>query len=213
LSPGSVGTDEEGTMTDEASSDTTGGDESSSDTADGCIAQPEQCHRMIECLDTAYPGLDLSEFEVDGACWCGGMEEAEDCLEVCLSQLDTVVTQYPTISECHGRYCPLEELNIDEPYGPSPCGAELTELLGLPVPGGYCAPDCDEVTQTCPGHSQTTAQGTCMFTGNPNNLCALRCYVDPYLFTLGNQCHCGAICRPYGGVDGDGHARGICTYD
>jgi hypothetical protein len=81
------------------------------------------------------------------------------------------------------------------------------------VAGSYCAPACGGVAMACPEHSQTIAQGTCMWSGNPDNLCALRCFVDPYIYESGTQCQCGAICRPYGGADADGNARGICTYD
>jgi hypothetical protein len=198
---------------DDATDDATT-DADTTDTGNGCFTQPEECQRMIECLDVILPGQPLEDFAVDGSCWCDSTQEnAMGCYTFCLDQLDAAVTQNPTVGECHGRYCPVEELNTEEPYGPGPCNANETDLSGLPLAGHYCAPDCGGVSQTCPEHTQTIAQGTCMWTGNPSNLCALRCYVDPYVFPSGTQCQCGATCKPYGGADGDGNARGVCTYD
>lgn len=229
LAPGVVACDDTNDDTgDEASTgdgdtgdgdgDTTGDGDTVDETGDGdtngCFEQPPECQQLIECLDVILPGQDLAKFQADGSCWCGSSQaEAQECYDFCLDQLDAAIMQNPTVGECHGRYCPVEELVTDEPYGPPPCAEGLTELGSLPVAGSYCAPACGGVAQACVEHSQTIAQGTCMFNGNPDDLCALRCYVDPYVFASGTQCQCGAVCRPYGGNDADGNARGICTYD
>ena len=77
----------------------------------GCWEQPPECQRLIECLDVTLPGQDLTMFEADGSCWCGSTsDEANDCYQICLDQLDAAVSQNPTVPECHGRFCPLEDL-------------------------------------------------------------------------------------------------------
>lgn len=184
----------------------------SNDDSSNCFEQPAECGQLIECLAVLLPGQDLGDFEPGGSCWCGTEEEAAACYQTCVDQLESAVADNPTLVECHGRYCPIEELEPNEPYGPPPCANGLTLLDDLPVPGSYCAPACEGLAEACIEHSQTIAQGTCMWSGNPN-LCAMRCYVDPYIFASGTQCQCGATCQPYGGVDGDGNARGICTFE
>ncbi len=214
--------DDEGATTDDVgdgdgdtTTDTGDGDGATATTttgdSGGCFDQPPECAQLIECLGVILPSQDLADYDVDGSCWCGTEAEALECYDVCVSQLDAAITQNPTVGECHGRYCPIEELDAAQPYGPPPCTAPAVLMDSLPVAGSYCAPPCGGVAQACPEHTQTIAAGQCTWGGEPN-LCALSCYVDPFVFASGTQCQCGAVCQPYGGADGDGNLRGICTF-
>ena len=64
----------------------------------------------------------------------------------------------------------------------------------------------------CPNHDQTTAVGTCYIVLGDTNYCISRCYVDSEVIG-GTQCQCGATCQPYGGPDGEGNMRGLCTFE
>ncbi len=207
--------------TDEASDTQTGdGDGDTMDTGDGdgdtgsCYPQPPECAQMMECFAEILPDVDVSKYGADGSCWCGTEDEALECYNTCKEQLDLAIEQNPTVGVCHGRYCPLEDLDPNEPYGPADNGCpEGSMALDLPVAGTYCAPECTGLAEFCPEHSQTIADGTCFWGGADVNYCALYCYVDPYVFASGTQCQCGATCQPYGGADADGNLRGVCTFE
>jgi hypothetical protein len=164
-----------------------------------------------------------AQFGEGGSCWCDNTEEAaQACFETCIEQLANAVEQNPTEPLCHGQYCPLEELDPEQPYGPVQNGScpdyGISEQLALQnpfgLPGSVCAPPCSGIANYCPGHPQTTAEGVCYLTVDDTNYCVTRCWVDPfYLGESGTQCQCGAICQPYGGADGEGNLRGICTYE
>jgi hypothetical protein len=201
------------TSTSETDSSDLGTDEGESETGGSCYEQPAECAQLIECLGVLLPDQDLSQYEPGGACWCGSEAEALECYDTCVTQLELAIEQNPTIGECHGRYCPLEELDAAQPYGPPPCSGDAMELQGLPVDGSYCAPPCGGFAKDCPEHSQTIAEGTCYWNGGDNGFCALWCYVDPYIYASGTQCQCGATCQPYGPNDGDGNQRGICSFE
>jgi hypothetical protein len=204
---------------DTSSTDPTGSEAEAETTANtdntdgGCFEQPAECAQLIECFGKILPNQDMSQFEAGGTCWCGTEQEALDCYNICVSQLEVAVEQNQTVGECHGRDCPLEELDAAQPYGPPPCSGDAMELQGLPVDGSYCAPPCGGFAKDCPEHSQTIAEGTCYWNGGDNGFCALWCYVDPYIYASGTQCQCGATCQPYGGADGSGNQRGICTFE
>ena len=193
---------------------TTTGDGDGDPTGNGCYPAPEECTRLVECLGVIVPAAQAdadAQLGENGSCWCGTEEEALACYDICKTQLDSAVAQNPTVGECHGRYCPLEELDPDQPYGPvvngaCPEGSVPQSLAGLD--GTYCAPPCTGIADLCPGHSQSNGDGTCLNNGN----CALLCYVEPYN-QLGTQCQCGATCQPLGQSDGNGNPLGICTFE
>jgi hypothetical protein len=202
-------------------SDVAATDDAGDDTdTSGCFPQSAECAQMIECLDVLVPDADLDDFNPEGACWCGSEAEASACHELCVEQLALAVEQHPTLGACHGRACPLDELDTTVPYRPWPCTGQHelefpSDPADAPVPGSYCAPICGTgfAAGDCPDHPQTVAEGTCFWIAGDVELCALRCFVDPFLYASGSQCQCGATCQPYGGNDGDGNARGICTFE
>jgi hypothetical protein len=188
------------------------GDPTTSGDGDGCFEAPEECLRLVECLGeilpAAQPDAD-AQLGADGSCWCGSEEQALSCYNTCKSQIETAVAQNPTVGVCHGRYCPLEELDPAEPYGPvvngsCPAGQTPTQLNG--IPGSYCAPKCGGLSGLCPEHNQTIAEGQCI---TQDERCGLVCFVDPYIYMSGTQCPCGATCQP---VPGLGAGRGLCTF-
>ena len=190
---------------------------------DGCRDVPEECKRFVECAAVVMPSQ--AEFIADtyaeqGSCWCGTtFDEAQVCAEACRTQLAAAIEEEPTVRECHGRWCPIDELDEALGYGPSDNGV-CPDYEGVPqvlmdlsdFPGSYCAPPCVGSSATCPDHAQTSAQGICVLFGGPQDLCGLRCFIDPFVVE-GSQCQCGAICRPSGPPDGEGNLRGICTFD
>lgn len=83
--------------------DDTGTDEGSTGEPDPhCGPQPQECADLIECLAVVLPDIDVSAFEPNGSCWCGTTQDAIDCYEHCLSQLEIVENQYPNVEECGG---------------------------------------------------------------------------------------------------------------
>jgi len=117
---------------------------------------------------------------------------------------------------------PIEDLNPDEPFGPITNGScpqyngkdQLVAQNLFGTPGGFCSPECSGIAETCPDHTQTVAKGTCFFNANNKKHCVAWCYVDSaQLFPSGTQCQCGATCQPYGPTDGEGNARGLCTFE
>lgn len=205
--------DGDGDSTGDGDGDTTAETTNGDGDTNGCFEQPAECAQLIECLGVILPSQDLSAFEPDGSCWCGTEAEAVECYNTCVQQLEVAVDQNPTEGACHGRTCPIEELDSEQPYGPPPCSGDSMELQGLPIAGSYCAPPCGGFAKDCPEHSQTIAEGTCYWNGGDNGYCALWCYVDPFIYASGTQCQCGATCQPYGPNDGSGNQRGICSFE
>lgn len=188
-----------------------------------CFAVPEECSQFVECAAEVIPAQAetvANKYGEAGSCWCGTSdEEAQECLDECRTQLDNAIMADSTIRECHGRWCPLEELNDSQAYGPASDGqcpdfdGDAQVLISAAaLEGSFCSPPCQGIAGTCPQHDQTSAQGSCSLTLGGVDQCALRCYVDPFLIG-GTQCHCGAKCRPFGGPDGEGNLRGLCTFD
>ncbi len=209
------------TDTGDDGADEQGGDEGE----EICVDPPQECLRLVECVDAIAPEQRLEveqRYGAEGSCWCGTVDEINACYTTCLSQLDAAITNYPTESACHPRSCELDELNRDEPYGPVEDGSCPT-LMGLEqipleqplgLPGSVCAPPCAGIAQTCWDHSQTVAAGTCMLTIGDENYCVARCWVNSaQIYPSGTQCQCGATCQPHGGADGEGNLRGICTFE
>ena len=224
------GGDEGETMA--ATEDTGDGDPSTGDgdPIEGCFDQPPECAQFVSCIGGLVPD-QLANVEAqygpEGSCWCGATnDEAQDCFETCVTELVKALDGAgQTVRECHENWCTLEELDTDQPYGPvnggacapykGPQGDDIAQypLMGpLGVSGSVCAPLCSGIANACPEHTQTSAQGTCYLNGPMGELCVSRCYVDPETIG-GTQCQCGAICRPDGSMDGEGNARGICTFD
>jgi hypothetical protein len=191
-----------------------------------CWDAPKQCLQLLECASAIFPdelqALE-AEYGEEGSCWCGSTEaEAQDCFASCVDRLDQAIEQNPTEPLCHGQYCPIEELDLTQPYGPVTDGncpnygnspqLALTNPFGLS--GSVCAPKCGGIAKLCPEHTQTTADGTCFLSIGDTDYCVSRCWVDPLQFgASGTQCQCGARCQPYGGPDGEGNLRGICTFE
>lgn len=191
-----------------------------------CWDAPEKCLQLLECASVISPDqLEALEAQYgeDGSCWCGTTEaEALACYETCVDQLANAIEQNPTEPRCHGQYCPIEELDPDQPYGPVTDGTcpnygnspqlALQQPFGLP--GSVCSPKCGGIAKFCPDHPQTTADGTCYVVVEETEYCVTRCWVDPLQFgPTGTQCQCGARCQPFGGPDGEGNQRGICTFE
>jgi hypothetical protein len=192
-----------------------------------CWDAPQTCLDFIQCAEAVVPQqIDAIEaqFGVGGSCWCDNTEEAaQACYETCREQLASAVEDNPTEPLCHGQYCPIEELDPTQPYGPVTDGTcpnfgnnspqrPVENPFGLP--GSFCAPKCSGIAKYCVDHPQTIAEGTCFLTIDDTDYCVARCWVDPYhLGKTGTQCQCGARCQPYGAPDGDGNLRGICTYE
>ncbi|MFO7565167.1 MAG: hypothetical protein R6X02_21155, partial [Enhygromyxa sp.] len=191
-----------------------------------CWDAPQRCLDFVTCAGAIIPD-QLSAIEAQfgegGSCWCGTTEaEAQACYQTCVQQLNQAILDNPTEPLCHGQYCPIEELDLEQPYGPVIDGAcpdhrgspqlPVTNPLGLP--GSVCAPKCSGLANYCVDHTQTIAQGTCFLSVGEDNYCVSRCWVDPYhLGRTGTQCQCGARCQPQGPPDGEGNLRGICTFE
>lgn len=215
----------------ENADDTTGdgdGDSGDGDTGDGdgeagCFDAPAECLRFVECIGAIVPDQQATvegQFGEDGSCWCGTEQEAQDCYKTCIDQLDTAIENNPTVSACHESKCSIDELDPEQPYGPITNGS-CPDWNGKPqqpfdgplgLPGGYCAPECSGIAMSCPEHTQTSADGTCYLIAGDKSYCVSLCWVDPTVVG-GTQCQCGATCQPYGGPDGDGNLRGICTFE
>lgn len=195
-----------------------------------CFEAPELeiCERFIACLDQIAPGQGASQVDKygpDGSCWCNSTEEeALECLSTCQEEIAKALVNFPTANACHESYCTLDELDPAQPYGLPEGGScadfdwngapypqiEIANPLG--VPGTFCSPACSGIANACPDSSQTSAEGTCFIAQGDTNYCISRCYVDSTVIG-GTQCQCGATCQPYGGPDGEGNMRGICTFE
>lgn len=190
-----------------------------------CWDAPKQCLQLLECASAVFPD-ELQALEAEygegGSCWCGTEAAAQSCFQNCVTRLNQAIEQNPTEPLCHGQYCPIEELDPMQPYGPVTDGScpnygnspqlPLTDPFGLS--GSVCAPKCGGIAKLCPEHTQTTADGTCFLRVGDTDYCVSRCWVDPLHFgASGTQCQCGARCQPYGGPDGEGNLRGICTFE
>lgn len=187
----------------------------------GCTFETSpECLRLVSCIGAIAPSQqDALEamYGENGSCWCGTEAEAMSCNETCVDELATAIEQFPTVSECQDGSCSLDP---SAPYGPVTDGAcpdyrvgpQLPLVEPFDVAGSVCAPECIGVANTCPQHPQTAAEGTCFVAHEGKNYCVARCWVDPAVVD-GNQCQCGATCQPYGPLDPDGHARGICTFE
>jgi hypothetical protein len=217
--------DGDGDQTGDGDGDQTGdGDgDQTGDGDPGCYPAPEVCLRFINCIGALVPDqLEMVEdqFGEGGSCWCGGEEMAQDCYATCVTQLDTAIMNNPTESACHENVCSLDELDAAQPYGPITNGS-CPDWSGQPqmpmnspfgIPGGFCSPKCSGLAMSCPEHTQTAADGTCYIIIGEDAYCVSQCWVDPTVVG-GTQCQCGATCQPYGGPDGEGNLRGICTFE
>ena len=203
-----------------------GGSEGDESGGSGCTATtevPDECLRWVGCVAALTPAEAAAaeaEYGAEGSCWCGTEAEASACYQDCLAGLSAANDSDPTESACHASSCSLAELDPSEPYGPVVDGAcpDWNDEPQVPVvdpfglSGSYCAPACSGLANFCPDHAQSTAGGTCYLVVGETELCVSRCYVDPNHLG-GNQCPCGATCKPYGSPDGEGHARGLCLFD
>lgn len=221
-----AGDDEATDTMDTNADDTTTGDGDTSDTTDDgemCVDAPPECLRFVRCLNAISEGAGDAiegQYGADGSCWCGTTAEINSCYDECVTELAKAVESYPTVNQCHENYCTLDELDPSEPYGPIEGGAcpdwsgnpQEPIMNPLGVPGGFCSPPCGGVANSCPEHSQTSADGTCFLILGDTNYCISRCYVDPTVLG-GTQCQCGATCQPQGAPDGEGNMRGICTFE
>ncbi len=77
-------------------------DSTGEDTEPNCGAQPQQCADLIECLAVVLPEADVSNIEPGGSCWCGTTQQAIECRDFCVEQLEIVENQYPNVEECGG---------------------------------------------------------------------------------------------------------------
>jgi hypothetical protein len=210
----------------------TNGDGDGASTGDGdgdgaCYPQPPECALFVSCIGAVVPSqLETVEenFGPDGTCWCGTEEEAQDCFETCVTQVETALKNNPTETACQEEVCTLDELDPTQPYGPVVNGAcsdyttdqgvmapQVPVMNPLGLPGSFCSPKCSGLANYCPESNQTSAEGTCYLTLGMDNHCISRCYVDSTLIG-GTQCQCGARCQPQG-TDGEGNMRGICTFE
>jgi hypothetical protein len=204
------------------------GDADTNDTGECVTEQPPICEQFVRCIGALVPDqlpTVEEQYGVDGSCWCGTVDEANECFATCTEQVDNAIMSNPTEQQCHESVCGIEELDPNEPYGPIVNGA-CAPYMGeggdmLPqdpimspfgVPGGFCAPPCSGLANYCPESAQTSAQGTCYLQLGMTLYCISRCYVDPTVVG-GTQCQCGATCQPQGGADGEGNLRGICTFE
>ena len=185
----------------------------------GCFEAPLECLRFVECIEALVPSqaeVVDEQFGEGGSCWCGTEDEAQECFVTCIEQLDAAIDSVPTEPACHELSCDLDELDPSELYGPPENGACAFDQTAIEnpfgLPGSYCAPQCEGLSNQCPEHDQTTADGTCYIADGENEYCALRCWVDPRIVG-GTQCHCGARCQPQGAPDGEGNLRGLCTFE
>lgn len=191
-----------------------------------CWSAPAQCLQLLECASVLAPEqLEALEAKYGerGSCWCNTTEDAaQACFQSCVTELNQAIEQNPTEPLCHGQFCPIEELDPTQPYGPVTNGScpaygvnpQLPLQNPFGVPGSVCAPKCGGIAKLCPDHPQTTADGTCYISVGDTDYCVARCWVDPRHFgASGTQCQCGARCQPFGGPDGEGNLRGICTFE
>jgi len=214
--------DGDGDLTTGDGDPTTGDGDGDPTTGGGCEV-PEACLTFVDCIAALAPSQAeaiAEQYGEGGSCWCGTPAEAQECLQICVEQLEAAVENNPTEPACHESSCSLDELDLSQPYGPIE-GGGCPDALGAAqepidnpfgVSGGYCAPACEGLSNQCPEHPQTTAPGTCYISIGETNYCALRCYVDPTILG-GNQCPCGARCQPQGAPDGEGNMRGLCTFE
>ncbi|KIG16968.1 Fibronectin type III domain protein [Enhygromyxa salina] len=89
--------------TEDTGSNDTGTDEGTTGDPDpNCGPQPPQCAELIECLSVVLPDIDVSDIEPGGSCWCGTTQDAIECRDLCVDQLEIVENQYPNVEECGG---------------------------------------------------------------------------------------------------------------
>jgi hypothetical protein len=220
---------ESGCTTEPSPSGEAPGDDADNDNGDAsqqCWDAPAECLQLLECASVLVPEqLEAlaAQYGEGGSCWCDNTEAAaQTCYETCVEQLRQAIEQNPTEPLCHGQYCPIEELDPEQPYGPVSDGTcpnygnspQLPLQNPFSLPGSVCAPKCGGIAKLCPDHPQTTADGTCYIAMGDTDYCVARCWVDPMYFgASGTQCQCGARCQPFGGPDGEGNLRGICTFE
>jgi hypothetical protein len=194
----------------------------------GCFNQPPECEQFVRCIGALVPSqFDAVEamYGDGGSCWCGTEQAAQGCYATCVSEIQKALISSPTESQCHSSVCGIEDLDLEQPYGPIMNGscspyisAQGDEIPQMPfmspfgVPGGFCAPKCSGLANYCPESSQTSAQGTCYIASGMDSYCISRCWVDSTIVG-GTQCQCGATCQPQGGPDGENNLRGICTFE
>jgi hypothetical protein len=195
----------------------------------GCVTtQPPECVLFVECISGIAPSQQAAVeamYGAEGSCWCGTVDEANECFATCVDQVELALETHPTVNACHAEKCGIEELDPTQPYGPienGACGlytAESGEMLPqvpfqspLGVPGGVCAPGCSGLANYCPESTQTSAAGTCYIQAMGELYCVSRCWVDSTIVG-GTQCQCGATCQPEGAPDGENNMRGICTFE
>jgi hypothetical protein len=205
------------------------GDPGDGDGDGGCVAQqPPECALFVDCISTIVPSQQEAVeamYGLDGSCWCGTVDEANECFATCVAEVEKALESHPTVNACHQNKCTLEELDATQPYGPIVNGAcapftseqgepidQMPFMNPLGVPGGVCAPGCSGLANYCPDSTQTSATGTCYLQSGGELYCVSRCYVDSTVLG-GTQCQCGATCQPQGAPDGEGNMRGICTFE
>jgi hypothetical protein len=125
------------------------------ESADGpeCYPPAEVCEELLACLAVVLPDVDVSDFEADGECWCNGPEQASECEQTCISQLEAAEENYPTIEECAGPIDPC-------PNATEGCECEYFEGVdcegNLLCEDGTCvAPEfgaCDPEDELCPAN-------------------------------------------------------------
>lgn len=108
---GSSDEDSEDTDPDDSDSET----DTSGDTDDTCLDQPKQCADLIACLEVVLPDIDVSSIEEGGSCWCGTVQQAQDCLQHCIDQLEIVEQQFSDVEVCGGENS--NDDNDDDPSG------------------------------------------------------------------------------------------------
>lgn len=87
---------------DTGSNDTETDEGSTGDPDPNCGPQPQQCADLIECLAVVLPDVDVSNIEPGGSCWCGTTQDALECRDLCVDQLEIVEGQYPNVEACGG---------------------------------------------------------------------------------------------------------------
>lgn len=215
--------------TSDDNTDNTDNTEIGTDDDGGCYEQPPECAQFLLCIDAIIPGQGASleaQYGTDGSCWCGSEADAVACYNTCRDEIEKGKDNFPTVKYCHENWCELDELNLEEPYGPIN-GGSCDPYLGADgetmvpqypvmnpfgVAGSFCTPECSGIANACPEHTQTSATGTCYLIQNNQELCISRCYVNSEAIG-GTQCQCGATCQPQGAPDGEGNMRGICTFE
>lgn len=84
----------------DADTDTNEDSNDTADDSDDCQPVPQACQDFLECIAVVVPGADVSEFEPGGACWCGTTAKANECVDVCIEQLEAAAQAYPNVPEC-----------------------------------------------------------------------------------------------------------------